>query len=243
MIPTIERAHEKSGSCLWGEDAALDFEKAYSRMLEMHKKSSEGDRLRRLQNGLGHAEQLFLRNIWWPLYEHFDQLYPEYEVTDYKDVHRYIDFAYLRSYHKVAIEIDGLGSHWRDISAWQFSEHLQRQNMLVIDGWHLLRFTLNDVADKPRVCQQTISQLMGKLYGHEGLEAATTVQEREVIRLAARSLSPITPGFVAKHLKITNDLSQMLLHQLCNKHWLQPASGTVRIRSYVLHPSRRNVML
>ncbi len=221
----------------------MDFDKAYIVMLDSQRKMSHGGRLKRLQRGLGYAEELFLKTVWWPIYEHFDQLYPEYEVRDYKDGYRYIDFAYIRSYHRIAIEIDGLGPHWKDISVWQFSEQLARQNTLVIDDWHLLRFTLQDVTDRPRSCQQTILQLMGKLYGDSKLEDTTTVREREIIRLASRTLVPITPSIVAQHLQISNDLAQQLLHELCDKQWLQAASGTVRIRSYVLHRSRRHVIL
>ncbi|MNZ35745.1 hypothetical protein D3C78_531490 [compost metagenome] len=68
------------------------FEEEYTRFIEQHLKLRVGESARRLQAGHGHAEKLFLENVWWLAIGHFEHLHPEYEVMDYKDGFRYLDF-------------------------------------------------------------------------------------------------------------------------------------------------------
>lgn len=222
----------------------MSYDDEYSRFIQAHSKHRSGLSLERLQVHHGHAEQLFLINIWWPAFHNFQNLFPEYEVRDYKDGYRYIDFAYIHTNFRIALEIDGLGPHWRNITKWQFSEHCQRQNHLVIDGWHVLRFSYDDVKDRPRLCQQTIQQLIGRLLGQTGatLQSLDPV-ERQILLLAVRMGTAITPRQVAASVNISTDTASRHLHKLCDASWMQPASGTSRIRSYRLHPSRRNMQL
>jgi hypothetical protein len=70
---------------------------------------------------------LSLGNVWWPLFHHFDHLHPEYEVDDFMDGKRYLDFAYIRQGARIYFEIDGYGSHLKGVSRWQFADHLERQ--------------------------------------------------------------------------------------------------------------------
>lgn len=222
-------------------DSQVQFEDEYQRFIDFHRRRRKGERLQRLKNGHGFAEKLFLENVWWPTFGHFEHLHPEYEINDYKDGYRYLDFAYLQGYFRMAIEIDGFGPHWRNITKWHFSDHCQRQNHLVIDGWNVIRLPYDDVNEHPRLCQQTIQQLMGRWLSNTTSTNVATVLEREVIRFVTRSMKPITPRDICGFLRVGPDYAQRLLHELTRKEWLQPASGNVRIRSYRLHPSRRNV--
>lgn len=221
----------------------MDFDKAYAEFIEEHCNHRSGERLRRLREGHGHAEKLFLSSIWWPMFHQFTYLHPEYEIHDYKDGYRYLDFAYLQPHFRVAIEIDGFGPHWKNITPWQFDDHCQRQNHLVIDGWYIIRITYNQMKEHPRFCQQTIQQLFGRWLASSASLEALTVFEREIIRLAIRSITPITPKDVCFQLHIAAEYAQRLLRGLAIKQWLQPASGHVRIRSYELHPSRNDIRL
>lgn len=221
----------------------MNFDRAYQEYLQFHLDRRSGIRSARLASGQGHAEKMFLKNVWWPMRGHFDDLHPEYEVRDYKEGSRYIDFAFVQPHYRVAIEIDGFGPHWRDISTWQFSESCRRQNQLVIDGWRVVRFSYDDVQDHPRVCQFTLQQLMGGMSDHAKGLASTSVMEREVIRVALRAVRPVTPRKVSEALQIHPDYAQRLLRGLAQRRWLVPASGKVRIRSYTLHPSRRGIVL
>jgi very-short-patch-repair endonuclease len=140
----------------------INFEKEYAAFMQKHHKIRKGERARRLLEGHRHAEKLFLEQVWWPAFGHFENLHPEYEVSDFRDGNRYIDFAYIKHSLRVAIEIDGFGPHAAQISRNQFSDHRIRQNHLTIDGWRILRFSYDDVSDKPRMCEQMLQQFMGR---------------------------------------------------------------------------------
>jgi hypothetical protein len=191
----------------------MTFDESYKVFLDAHCKRRQGECLRRLEKGLGHAELKFLENIWWPIFHQFDRLHPEYEIKDYNDGYRYIDFAYILPYFRVAIEIDGFGTHFRNITKWHFSDHCHRQNQLVIDGWTMIRFSYDDIAERPRLCQQTLQQLMGQWSRQSVALTETTVTEREVIRLITRSQRPITPAMSA-----TSFVSAQIMRRACCEH-------------------------
>jgi very-short-patch-repair endonuclease len=186
---------------------------------------------------------MFLSNVWWPTFRQFESLHPEYEIQDYRDGYRYLDFAYIQPYFRIAIEIDGLGPHWKNITKWQFADQWHRQNQLIIDGWYVIRFTYDDVSDRPRLCQQGIQQLMGRWLISAASIDKLTVLEREIIRVVVRSSRAVVPRDVCFLLQISPDYAQKLLRMLVHKQWLQPASGTIRVRSYELHPSRSDIKL
>jgi hypothetical protein len=212
----------------------MTFNKEYADFMKNHLERRKGERLRRLQEGHGHAEKLFLENVWWPAFGQFHHLHPEFEVFDFKDGKRYLDFAYIRLLVRIAFEIDGYGPHWRELSRWQFSDQCQRQNHLIIDGWQVIRFTYDDIKEKPRLCQQTVQQLMGRWFGEEHRVDAATCIEKEIIRLALRLSRSITPEDICKHMEIEKKYARKLLYSLVAKRWITPASGKQRIRSYSL---------
>jgi hypothetical protein len=60
----------------------VDFEEAYELFIQQHLKTRKGEARRRLQEGHGHADKLFIEKVWWPVFGHFDGLQPEFEVQD-----------------------------------------------------------------------------------------------------------------------------------------------------------------
>jgi hypothetical protein len=180
----------------------MSFEQAYEEFIGSYLRKRKGERRRRLKEGHDHAEKLFLKQVWWPAFGQFAYLHPEFEVFDFKDGSRFLDFAYVRPFFKAAIEIDGYGPHWREMSRRQFSDQLVRQNHLVIDGWQVIRFSYDDVNEKPRVCQQTLQQLMGRWLGEEKSTEPAECMEKEIARLALRLCRPLTPHDVCEHLGI-----------------------------------------
>lgn len=216
-----------------GKDA-MGFEEEYQTFMNDHLQARTGERLRRLQEGHGHAERMFLKQVWWPLFYHFRYLHPEYEVNDFKDGKRYLDFAYIRPVIRICFEIDGYGPHLMNISRWQFSDSLERQNQLVIDGWTVIRFSYDQVKEKPRRCQQVVQQMIGRRLGDEMDQTSLSFVEKEVLRLAIRKGEAISPIEVEKYLKLSDKTVKKILYQLVDKKLLIPASGTMRIRSYRL---------
>lgn len=224
----------------------LELSEAYRSFIRHHTRRRTGKDRERVKDGLGHAERLFLESIWWPTFAHFDGLHPEYRVLDYRDAARYIDFAYIQPNFRIAIEIDGAGTHWRYITDEQFSDHCLRQNHLVTDGWYVLRFAYRDVQHRPRLCQQTIQQLIGRLLNDANDSLSTlSSAERQIVRFVAGQghARPVTPGEVALHLRVTNRTAIRHLKALVSQNWLAPSSGDARIRSYQLHPLRRRLRL
>ena len=95
---------------------------------------TNGRRKERLEKGLGHGETEFLRTIWHPLIGHFEHLYPKWEVRDFTNGYRYLDLVYMPGDARGVIEIQGYGSHARDIEAWRFKDLCLRHCHLALDG-------------------------------------------------------------------------------------------------------------
>lgn len=214
----------------------MSFETAYNVFMNEHKKQRRGERLRRLAEGHGYAEKLFLEQVWWPAFGHFENLHPEYEISDFRDGIRFLDFAYLRDPLHLAIEIDGYGPHSQKISRSQFSDQLMRQNHLVIDGWRVLRFSFDDVNERPRMCAQLIQQFMGRWFGGNTVKAGhLSCEEKDVLRLAVRLNRKLTPKDVCEWLDVGQQKARKLLHGLLEKSLLKPGGrGSRRIYCYEL---------
>jgi very-short-patch-repair endonuclease len=212
----------------------MGFEEEYQAFMNAHLQARTGERLRRLQEGHKQAEMLFLKQVWWPLFYQFKFLHPEYEVDDYKDGKRYLDFAYIRPGIRICLEVDGYGPHLKNISRWQFSDNLERQNQLVIDRWTVIRFSFDQVKENPRRCQQVVQQVIGRWLGDELDQTSLSFLEKEVLRLVIRKGEDISPTEVEKYLKLSDKTVKKILSQLVEKKMLTPASGTKRIRSYRL---------
>jgi hypothetical protein len=212
----------------------LAFEEEYQAFIKAHLQVRTGERLRRLLEGHSHAEKMFLKQVWWPLFYHFRYLHPEYEVDDFKDGNRYLDFAYIRPAIRICFEIDGYGPHQKNISRWQFSNNLERQNQLVIDGWTVIRFSYDQVQEQPRQCQQIVQQVIGRWLGDELDQTSLSFVEKEVLRLAIRKGEVISRMEVEQYLKLSDKTVKKVLSQLVEKKMLIPTSGIMRIRSYRL---------
>ncbi|WP_201008303.1 DNA-binding response regulator [Paenibacillus glycanilyticus] len=208
------------------------FEAYYKEWLAEQLKAGSSERQRKLKEH-GHAEKLFLEQVWWPAIGRTEYLHGEYEVSDFKDGVRFLDFAYLRHPHKIAIEIDGYGPHCRDIDRRGFADRLQRQNHLVLDGWTVLRFSFDDVKERPRQCQQLLQQLLGKLYSQEAGQEIT-LHQREIIRIVSYQLDPVSPVEVSKALGISTQFARKLMLDLVDKQYLMSASHGERVRYYRL---------
>ncbi|MCD9022296.1 DNA-binding response regulator [Cohnella silvisoli] len=223
-----------------GSVPAMDFETAYVLFIEKYKKGRRGESLKRLIKGHGHGEKLLLEKVWWPAFQNFDNLYPEYEVSDFKDGNRFLDYAFLQDYVMLNIEFDGFHSHAKDINRTKFSDNLMRQNHLVLDGWKVLRFSHDDVMDRPRMCQQILLQFMGRWVNSKKSDQISqlSAEERDILRLALRRSSKLNVAEVCLHLEIGDKKARKLLHNLLdNELLLPPNEHTKRIKYYRLSPT------
>lgn len=208
------------------------FELHYRNWLEQHEASRKGEALRRLREGHGHAEKVFVQEVWWPAVGNFEHLHPEHETADFRDGKRYLDFAYLKPPHRICIEIDGYGSHSRDITRWQFADQLNRQNHLQLDGWKILRFSFDEVRDKPRHCQQMIQHMMGRWYN--AAVRQLPLRQREIIRQALDREQPFSMKEVCAWLEIGEDYARTVVREMVHAELLRPVSGNIRKTRYAL---------
>ncbi|HJV46006.1 MAG TPA: DNA-binding response regulator [Bacillota bacterium] len=219
----------------------MGFEMKYEAYLEEHLSIRSGESYRRLKEGHGEAEKLFLEKVWWPLFHHFQYLYPEYEVDDFKDGKRYLDYAYIRPGVQICFEIDGYGPHLKNISRWQFADQLERQNHLILDRWMVIRFSYDQVVDRPRCCQQTTQLAISRIMGKEFDQLPLNHIEKEVIRFAMEKGDTVfTLGEVALLLNASKKFTRNILKNLIQKRILLPASGKERICSYRLSEGVQN---
>lgn len=212
------------------------FQSAYEQFIAYHSSFQKEASLRRLQDGHGHAEKLFLKLVWWPAFGSFTDLYPEYEVKDFRDGYRFLDFAFLKHTLKLAIEIDGFTTHASQISRSQFSDQLLRQNHLILDGWKILRFSYDDVNEHPRRCQQILQQFMG-LY--LGMTPATTLSmsyiEKEVLRyaLTLEGERYLSIHDVCEVLAVKDYKARQVLRLMHEKKLLESVGkGTLRLKYF-----------
>ncbi|MCQ6561624.1 DNA-binding response regulator [Paenibacillus mendelii] len=218
------------------------FRLLYEQWLDRHIGQRKGERKRRLVEGHGHAENLFIEKVWFPAFRQLDHLHPEFEVADFRDGSRFLDFAYIRNPIRLAIEIDGYGPHSSKISRTQFSDSLMRQNHLMIDGWRVLRFSYDDVNERPRMCQQILQQFLGSQFGESTPQSdRSNIVETEVLRLALRLQRSLRPRDVCDLLQVNKKTAYLILRRMVEKQSLQPVGrGEQRVRCYSVNPIHIN---
>jgi very-short-patch-repair endonuclease len=221
----------------------MEFQEACELYIWEQKRIRNGKGMHRLREGLGISERRFLEHIWWTAFGHFRHLTLEFEVRDFKEGTRYLDFAYIRGHFKACFEIDGYEPHGRNVSRGQFTDNLRRQNDLIIDGWKIIRFSYDDIAHNPRICQRTIQQLLGRWLGESNNHLRLTPEEKEIIRYAARTTGFITPFEIKDLLDISSKYARKLLHRMVDLDILKPIGGRERIRGYELMMDMGNLLL
>jgi hypothetical protein len=118
-----------------------------------------------------------------------------------------------------------------------------RQNHLIIDGWRILRFSYDDVSEKPRMCEQILQQFMGSWIGAgiPSRSSSSDIIETEVLRLALRMDRFLRPGDICDLLQVQKDKARDILHSLLRKQYLLPAGrGVQRIRCYKVNREQVN---
>lgn len=219
------------------------FKQAYERFMQDHLSRRSGERLRRLQQGHQYGEKLLLENAWYPAFGHFEKLHPEYEVRNFRGGVRYLDAAYVHEGFRFSVEADGFSPHLREISRDAFADERDRQNDLVIDGWKILRFSVDRLKQQPRECQRQLLQLMGKCLGEWEMLRGLGLEERELVRKAMRLGELLKVEDVQDCLGVSDRTARRWLQLLVKKRILLPHSGTQRINSYRLMSNQYGILL
>ncbi|MFC5469690.1 DNA-binding response regulator [Cohnella suwonensis] len=183
---------------------------------------------------------MLLQNICWPAFGTFDGLHPEYEVNDFKDGSRFLDFAFLEPYLRLNVEVDGHRSHAKDVSRDQFSDHLMRQNHLILDGWKIIRFSYDDINERPRMCQQLLLQFMGRWASKRDSNriSALCAEERDILRAGLRGMDALTIPDLCRRLGIGDRKARKHLHALAELGLIVPTrANATRNRAYRISTS------
>lgn len=219
----------------------MTFEEAHAQFIQKHLKKRSGERKGRLQRGHHHAEKMFLQNVWWPAYKHFDHLHPEYEVLDWRNRSYYADFAWINGTIKLIIEIKGYGPHVKDMDRQKYCNELNRETFLFAMGFFVISFAYDDVERNPELCKTMLKMVMNRF----SLEAAPVSRarfaEKEVIRFAIQKARPVKPKDVQQHFQIDQRTAVSMLRSLCDKGWFEPIYGPSRARA-VSYELKRNVL-
>ncbi|MEF2967605.1 transcriptional regulator [Paenibacillus sp. M1] len=210
------------------------FEQKYEEWLEANIAEETNHRRRELLGkGLGHGTAEFLRLVWYPAVGNFNYLYPEWEVWDFNNGYRYLDLAYMRGGAKGGIEIQGYGSHARDLDVRRFKDLCMRHSLLALDGWMFLPIAYLSIKEEPKQCQQLILSFVGKFLSTD-VPMDLSWAEAETLRFARRLLRPFTPSELAAHLRLSDRHTRRILHELVRRQLLIVAGGRQRFRRYRL---------
>ncbi|MFA9556706.1 hypothetical protein ACERII_05345 [Evansella sp. AB-rgal1] len=106
----------------------------------------------------------------------------------------------------------------------------------------MIRFSYDQVKEKPRRCQQIVQQVIGRWLGDELDQTTLSYIEKEVLRFAIRKGEAISPIEIEKYMKLSDKTVKKVVSQLAEKKLLIPASGIKRIRSYRLGDKVKNPM-
>ncbi|MFS0725503.1 DUF559 domain-containing protein [Paenibacillus sp. 1P07SE] len=214
----------------------MDFEQSHTLFIQEHLKRRSGERKGRLERGHQKAEKLFCRQVWWELRGNFDDLHPEYEVTDWRGWKYYCDFVWLTAWIKLVIEIKGFGPHVRDMDRQKYCNELNRETFLTAMGFQVISFAYDDVVNHPELCITLLRMVLSRYQPVDAPTRTTDLLEKELIRLAYRLGSTIRPVDIRRHLNINPRTIFRRLNSLCEKDILRPVetAGNQRTMRYVL---------
>jgi hypothetical protein len=200
----------------------MKFEEKHAQFIRSHLERRLGERRGRLERGHQHGEKLFLRNVWWQLHDHFDDLHPEYEVMDWRGRSYFADFAYMPGNLKFLWEIKGFGPHVQDMDRKRYCDEINREMFLQALGFRVVSFAYDDVANRPDTCIALLRMLLSRYRPSQPPINRAVLAEQEVIRLAVQFARPIRPIDVSQHFAINHRTAIRYLHALCTKGWLRP---------------------
>jgi hypothetical protein len=195
----------------------MSFEPAHKTFMEDHLARRVGECKGRLLRGHNYAEKLFLQQVWWPLFESFDNLHPEYEIYDWNRKSQFLDFAYLSHGGRFGIECDGFQSHIREMDREKFSYALNRDTFLTGMGWRMIHFSFDDIQNRPEVCQMLLQLVIGPHLIRSSTAATLTPDEKEVLRLAFNLSRPIRPKDIISQYEVNFRTARKWLNGLVAK--------------------------
>jgi len=223
----------------WDESG---YEMMFERWMAGHIQRATGERQRKLKEGLSFAELAFLRDVWYVAFRNFNFLHPQYEIRDFKDGIRFLDFACLKGGLRLAIEIDPFGTHARNLSRWEHDDQLDRHNDLVLDDWKVMRFSLDQIQKNQRKCQQKLQHGLGKWGAIQDSQLPDSPIDQAIMTFMKRRGEALSPIQAARELGWHKSTIARHMAMLAKDHYLlQVGSNNYRARKYILNLNRDTI--
>ncbi|MCC3374128.1 hypothetical protein [Cohnella sp. REN36] len=200
----------------------MKFEEAHALFLRSHLSKRKGERRGRLERGHQHGERLFLQQVWWPAYGHFDDLHPEYEILDWRGKPYFADFAWIKDEIRILIEIKGYGKHVQEMDRQGFCKEERRETFVHGIGYDLISFAYDDVEAQPQLCMMLLRAVLNQYLPMKPIADRVVLVEKETVKLAFSLARPIRPIDVIDHFGMNARTAAKVLDSLCAKGYLRP---------------------
>ncbi|GGG76054.1 hypothetical protein [Paenibacillus radicis (ex Gao et al. 2016)] len=202
---------------------SVNFEEAYAEWIRSHLDGRSGERKGRLERGHQHAEQLFLRQVWWPVVGNLEKLHPEYEIIDWRGKSYFADFVWVSGHIKLAIEVKGFGPHVAETDRRKYAEELNREVFFQGLGYNVIAFSYDDVAGRAEICATLLRLLLSRYQTLESPIKLDDLIQKEIIRLACKQGGWLRPLDASRHLSLNHRTTIRQLQALCDQGYFRPA--------------------
>lgn len=107
----------------------------------------------------GHVDLLPQEKLWFAVKDHFPDEQVEWEMGKVVPRRNYrIDIALPK--RMLAIEVDGWSFHGKHLAG--FKKDREKQNLLVVEGWRVLRFTAGEINKDAKALMPMIERALAK---------------------------------------------------------------------------------
>lgn len=115
---------------------------------------------------------------------------------------------------------------------------------LLNDNWIVLRIGYDDIEQRPRLWQQLLQQMIGRLFGASDGNEELGANERDILRLALRLDRPVHLSDVKTTIGCGYQTARKHIQQLEQKGWLKASDGGLeRVHSWRLCATARPYIL
>jgi hypothetical protein len=202
----------------------MGFQEAHQAWLDRHTARRSGERKSRLERGHGHGERLFLEQVWWPLFGHFDHLHPEYEVLDWRGQPYFVDFAWIVGNVRFVFEVKGYGPHVQQMDRVRYCRELNRETFLQTLGYRVVSIPYDDLEQRPEIIRYLLKTLLLP-FANMGIDPDHSLAEREILFLVQKKNGQIRPVDLVRELDVNWRTAVKLLQRLCDKGKLRPVAA------------------
>ncbi|QJC51066.1 hypothetical protein HGI30_05490 [Paenibacillus albicereus] len=197
--------------------------------MEKERKQAKGQRLEMLEREL-HGTIKLLETAILPVFRSLEGFHLEYEFKSPTGYSYYADLFYEPL--QTVFECDGFVPHGELLTRERFALERQRVRTMAMFGYRYLPFSWDELEKKGELCRRTVFELLGRFGKGTKAIQALSIQEREMLRLAAQGQS-FRQRDAQIWLGLKNETVRKIIRRMLEKGWVAPDSkGESRIHSY-----------